>query len=65
MDDQQLTKMAMEEADRQIDRSEFIQSMQLSPLERRKIKLAIANGIINTVERIGRSGSRRVYSNDC
>lgn len=56
--------MAMDEADRQIDRSEFIQSMELTTLERRKIKLAIANGIINTVERIGRSGSRRVYPND-
>lgn len=58
MDDQTLTRMAMDEYDRQIDRSEFIQSMELTALERRKIKLAIANGIINVMERTGRSGKR-------
>lgn len=58
MDDQTLTRMAMDEADRQIDRSDFIQSMELTALERRKIKLVIANGIINVMERTGRSGKR-------
>jgi hypothetical protein len=64
MDDATLTKMAMDEADNQLSRSEFIQSMELSELEHRKIKLLIANGIINVVERSGlRGGQRRVYSN--
>lgn len=60
MDDLTLTKMAMDEADRQMDRSEFIQSMELTELERRKIKLAIANGIINVMERTGRNGYRQL-----
>lgn len=50
--DEEITKMALDEAEHQMEWSGFIREMDLTALERRKIKLAIANGIINVVEKV-------------
>lgn len=50
--DAEITKLALDEAEHQMEWSGFIRGMDLTKVERRKIKLAIANGILNVVERL-------------